>query len=370
MKSLLFFKNHSSYFDDNKCFVRYNNKSIELIGYDEKIMLSLKDNLLPVVEFIDFHHYDGEALCKIYCKHTDEKINIPVFNHWSEVYKKTDTDFINGERVYRYEDDNGFILYLEDSKNLCIYEKVEKCMYIISLSNENHKVFHHNIHRIIRNIFFENLLIRGYYPLHAAGVIINDKLSIICGEKGKGKTTLMFNLLVTKHAKFVANDTLFIQFDKISKKFKCMPFPEAIPVGKGTLQMISEFYNNKKIKTIIEKLGNIKSKYMFSSESFYNIFEFVNSVNKRKEYEAVVLTPDIEIKKHSIELVENVDTMKSEIIKKNILLDIKSQASMGWVKFYGKPLINLCQNLDEFIKLLMKNTNSYTVLGFSTFIDR
>ena len=135
---------------------------------------------------------------------------------------------------YFGEDDLLYINYRDKVRALC---DARRSTVRVSVVDPEAK----NLWTATRPVFvlslFELLKRRGYFNVHASGVAIGDRVLLLPGHSGAGKTTLAAALCRAGFA-FMADDYVFLT--RRSRGLRVMAFPEELEVLDGTRILIPE----------------------------------------------------------------------------------------------------------------------------------
>ncbi|NSW44487.1 MAG: hypothetical protein HPY79_01475 [Bacteroidales bacterium] len=106
-------------------------------------------------------------------------------------------------------------------------------------------------------------IICAYYnqiPIHASGVVYNDKSLLLLGNSGSGKSTLLYHFIQKHQARFFADDIVAVR--KEQQLIKALP---AFPDIKLWLDAIERYHAsiNKQVHPDINK-------YLINCHSFFN----------------------------------------------------------------------------------------------------
>lgn len=83
----------------------------------------------------------------------------------------------------------------------------------------------------LRSMIVAHLTDQNWHLFHAGAVEIDGKIHLVIGNGGAGKTSLI-TALMSKGARFIANERILLKFE--NGQVKCVPFPMEIAIGLGT----------------------------------------------------------------------------------------------------------------------------------------
>jgi len=177
------------------------------------------------------------------------------------------------------------------------------------LYNESSKVILHiNCYKYeffkmsYRTLCSELGLIKYVTPLHSANLYIKDKMVIILGQSGAGKTTLMTELLnCDKSIKFIWDDWGFYNF-KEKKIISSDEYHSYLKTKNIYLYCRDVFLRENREE--IEK----NNRLMVNLSDFK--FNLTNSINK-KIFSVIILTPTNYKEIHSVELTAGLELLKT-----------------------------------------------------------
>lgn len=119
-----------------------------------------------------------------------------------------------------------------------------------------------NLYRIVREIYYRKGLSLGRIAIHSAAVCDeNNKGILITGDKAKGKTSMLFNLLSTNSYKFIDNDRILLELN--NGKLLAHSMSSTVNVGFGSMKIIPERFSN-----IDLTLKNDFDKQQYNKEEF------------------------------------------------------------------------------------------------------
>lgn len=146
---------------------------------------------------------------------------------------------------------NSFLL---DTGSNCFYYQHDEKTLLVKKTNE--QLFEQYL---CGPVFALICAFNGKIPLHASGVILNNKQLLISGNSGSGKSTMLYYLIHKYNATFIADD--LIPLKKVSDEVYSLP---AFPEIKLWLDTVEYF----KAKIIESVHPEIKKFYVQVNEHF------------------------------------------------------------------------------------------------------
>ena len=146
-----------------------------------------------------------------------EKKNVDYFIEYKGILEKFPDIPLNYETVLPFkapeylvfEENNANFAFSSNSNEFCNKHliKREKNKISIFSSNSNYEMI---ATRICREIIFQTLIARGFTPIHASAVTIENKGHLFIGKGGSGKSTTMLYNVLYNGASPLANDVVMI----------------------------------------------------------------------------------------------------------------------------------------------------------------
>ncbi|PUA34643.1 hypothetical protein C8Z91_34830 [Paenibacillus elgii] len=213
----------------NKKFIKMNGLIFECEDSEETFWKLLNDYEPTSVQF---EEEQNNAYSIVHLR--DDRL----FNDISEITNRTNTSYKlletykDGYFIQKFEEGDEKIFIRDEEFAICCKHN----QYFVITS---HKVKNRDTYplRIIREIIFRESENDGFLMIHGAAVSYKGKGAIICGDKSKGKTTLLLSYLFSG-CDFVANDRALIKKGEIN--YQLRGFPLAIRVGFGTANKIEK----------------------------------------------------------------------------------------------------------------------------------
>lgn len=164
-----------------------------------------------------------------------------------------------------YKINNVNFAFSENSDEFCNKHLITKENNKISIfsSDDNYEMI---ATRICREIIFQTLIARGFIPIHASAVSIDNKGYIFIGKGGSGKSTTMLYNVLYNEASPIANDVVMIGKKKNDTVVIGMPFKVTI-----STEMLNLFgykcqnQSNKKRFALQEFEKEFKQKWVWES---------------------------------------------------------------------------------------------------------
>lgn len=184
-------------------------------------------------------------------------------------------DFNNGEDIYIRKSATDY--FTIPCKRVTVegieYVKCTKTDTILSFDKENKKIIISTqlqnaeqdelvLIEFIRDLVLKNEENHGVAVVHATSALKDDKATLIIGSKGKGKSTLLLEL-VSKHGyKLISGDKTFLWME--DGKLRASGWPDYPHLGLGTLSKYPEFVEHfglsNKIESVKENLWSTEHK--------------------------------------------------------------------------------------------------------------
>lgn len=185
-------------------------------------------------------------------------------------------------------------------------------------------------------------------PLHAGGVIVNDKVLLLAGNSGSGKSTFLYHLLQNYQARFFSDDMVVIE-----KKEKNVYAYSAFPEIKLWLDAIERF-NATKIKPVhpdIQKYFVDVKKFFIPKEQFPQvIFIIQTTLNSQLKIEKVT-----GVNKYLF-LSKNIyrSNIIEKLFKQNVFEYLTALANQTQVYIISRPVIISTQQWNAFVDNCLK----------------
>lgn len=98
----------------------------------------------------------------------------------------------------------------------------------------------YNAVNVLLNVLIKRTLQeRGIYILHASSVIIDDRIVLLFGSSGSGKTAAAMGLACSEHVSFLSNGSTIVSYDGNTVKV-CGTYKSGIKIRKSTLKQYDE----------------------------------------------------------------------------------------------------------------------------------
>lgn len=162
-----------------------------------------------------------------------------------------------------------------------------------------------NLYRIVREIYYRKGLSLGRIAIHSAAVCDkNNNGILITGDKAKGKTSMLFNLLSTSNYRFVDNDRILLELN--GNNLLAHSMSSTVNVGYGSMKIIPEKFSNIDL--------NYKNDF---DKQKYTKEEFIKQINCDSSNSATInsiIFPYID--KNNIDLINRINGLdkRSRII--------------------------------------------------------
>ncbi|MGQ9845998.1 MAG: hypothetical protein ACUVQP_00665 [Bacteroidales bacterium] len=185
-------------------------------------------------------------------------------------------------------------------------------------------------------------------PLHAAGVVVNNKVILIAGNSGSGKSTFLYHLLKTYQARFFSDDLVVLE-----KKDTMVYAYSSIPEIKLWLDAIDRFKATK-IKPVhpdIQKYFVDVKNYFLNKEQLPKIiFIIETSLNSQLKIEKVT-----GVNKY-LYLSKNVyrKNIIESLFKQNLFEQLTSLANQTQVYIISRPVVISTEKWNAFVDSCLK----------------
>lgn len=204
------------------------------------------------------------------------------------------------------------------------------CENLIIRDNNVIKIFYKNdlgskiLIRVITELLIRKLLEKGYFPIHASCVMINNEATLFIGKKNSGKSTALFSNVLFNNAYPISNDITFV--GKHKNDWKAVGIPYDITFDASLFNQV---------KQINEEMFNVNNEKLYDSDKVrFNISEFTKFFKTKWFWEA------------SISIINIVELDKENDF---VMLPIVSSAeAVLYLQTYGKDK-NF--NFDDFMMI-------------------
>ena len=290
-----------------------------------------------------------------------------------------------GTKIQTFKDNTYHEAYfLFDASINIFYPKESNDYFILTQQNNYYFVCKKNMNtyllRILREIYFRNNESLGDVVYHGGGFDINKNGVMVCGDKAKGKTTVILEQ-IKKGSNYLANDRIVIsQNDK--KKYFIKYFPLSMRVGIGTIG-----YNSDLVKVIdsypwsrhqsakvlnysyaqghyTDELGSAEKLEMTSKE-IHDIFKI--DLIEISPLNAIVF-PDIDPAFKGMETLPCEPSQAAKLILEQCMTPVDENWITPWLFQRNKDNDELKRYAEEFTHNLVKNVKAYTIhFGFDAY---
>lgn len=211
--------------------------------------------------------------------------------------------------------------------------------------------------RILRDLAYGVNEKRGGVFFHCAGAVFGNSGILIMGEKGRGKTTLLTNML-SLPAKIIANDRAFLH--KKNGKLMIIGFPQAVRVAIGTYNgnpLFNEYFLKNAYDRKQELLLNSSFKYMITLDEMRKIFKTSYVQNCDLE---LILIPNIDLSSSKVE-IQNISQKEKQNILESVCFTPNDESfSYSWI-YEEEPIEIRIQRAYEVKKEILKNIPIYRI---------
>lgn len=244
--------------------------------------------------------------------------------------------------VKEYECDNNHIFIYNDTNTTIIMNYSSKDIYFFI--DEDSEI---PIIEFIRDIVIKDQENKGSIILHAAAVEKDNKVIVISGVKGAGKSTLTMELIFNAHFHFFTGDKLFVRV--LDNQLIAKGWPDYPHLGIGTIRNFPHLYEISK-KYITDSMKN-SDKLLLSPFELYGLEEM--KIESGTAVLSAMIFPKFDLDSES--KISKTDDLP-ERISSNI--EYKEDFPMSqWHDFVLKTY-NRKQNVDALIKVV-KNISGY-----------
>lgn len=335
-----------------KCALNYDDEYSNVIGEFKK-------------EFGFYYSFDSKGLEK------KEDVNIYIVSEAYEEEISSEEECIHSShsRNKKYLLDGS--AYTQNDASLYAQKRVERSKYYYYIASTNTKIFmdknmkevyisgndiYNTLSYVVEtliSIYFEYY---GAVQLHGACCTWNGKGYIITGKSGKGKTTLMFNML-KKGALFHSNDRVAIVKEGEDYYAYSIPIPVNMPINM--MRTLDKWKENKivknaeddtKIRFLVKEFDLLFEGKMIAKTKVDNIL-VVNYSKEQPDYEYIsdsdiskyveVLTPYDENHPKWLPIVPSVTNDVTELFLEKMMEKVK------FVKLKGTDIWSAWEKKNE-----------------------
>ncbi|MFP7175751.1 hypothetical protein [Priestia filamentosa] len=228
--------------------------------------------------FIKKDTTEDNPLANVYVVRDSSEFENINFDNGEDIYiRKSASDFftIPGKRV-----SVGGIEYIKCIKTdtLLLFDSINKKIVIstqLKDTEQDELVFI----EIIRDLILKNEENHGVVVLHATSALKDGKASLLIGSKGKGKSTLLLELVNELDYKLISGDKTFLWINE--GKLMCAGWPDYPHLGLGTLSkypaFVEHFRLRDKIEAVKEDLWSTEHKMAIDPKFFQEMIPFADT---------------------------------------------------------------------------------------------
>ncbi len=212
--------------------IKLNEKECILLTASEETISFMKQYFYSYYEVEEESIQSGEEQVVRKIKEMEEELSD------SEKIKLKATEDVSELQIHY---DQKACLYRHEGMAVIQYDRIEHILIIkddtiFLYPNKEDLNYKYIPMRIVRDLIYFNLIVNGFYEVHAASVSLNGKGIMLIGERGAGKTTLLFQLLRNPDIHFVSNDKTFLNLNTMEMK----GYPVSINIFKNITYFVPE----------------------------------------------------------------------------------------------------------------------------------
>jgi hypothetical protein len=286
--------------------------------------------------------------------------------------------FVNGTRIQTFKDDTYHEAFFLFNGSMGIFFPEESNDYFILSYNEDYyfvcrKNMNTYLLRILREIYFRNNENLGDVVYHGGGFVTNKNGVMVCGDKAKGKTTVILEQL-KKGSKYLANDRVIISHND-EKQYFIKYVPLSMRVGIGTIRRLPDlskivnsypwsrhqsskvlnyFYNQDQCT---DEFGSAE-KLEITSKEIHDVFKI--DLVECSPLNSIVF-PEIDLDFNGIEIFPCKPTQAAKLILEQCMTPIDENWITPWLFQRNKSNEELRIYAEEFTNNLVQNVQSYTI---------
>lgn len=282
------------------------------------------------------------------------------------------------KRIQTFKDKTYHEAYFLFDESINIFYPEESNDYIIlNLQNDYYFLCKRNMNtyllRILREIYFRNNENLGNVVYHGGGFEINKKGVMVCGDKAKGKTTVILEE-IKKGSNYLANDRVVVSQNK-NKEYLIKYLPLSIRIGIGTIthtpdlvKIIGSYpWSRQQSAKVLnysytqeyctDELGSAEKLEMTSKE-IHDIFKI--DLIESAPLSAIVF-PDIDPTFKGMETLPCEPSQAAELILKQCMTPVDENWITPWLFQRNKDNHELERYAKEFTENLVQNVKAYTI---------
>lgn len=267
--------------------------------------------------------------------------------------------------------------YLFEASVNIFYPTESNDYFILNHQNDYYFVCKKNMNtyllRILREIYFRNNENFGSVVYHAGGFEVNKKGVMVCGDKAKGKTTVILEE-IKKGSNYLANDRVILsQNDK--NEFFINYLPLSMRIGIGTISSTPDLikiidsyswsrHQSAKVlnysytqEQCVDELGSAEKLEMTPKE-IHDIFKI--DLIESSQLSAIVF-PNIDPTFKGMEILPCEPSQAAEIVLKQCMTPIDENWITPWLFQRNKNNDELKKYVYEFTHNLVQNVKAYTI---------
>lgn len=283
-----------------------------------------------------------------------------------------------GKKIQTFKDDTYHEAYfLFDASINIFYPGESNDYFILAYQNDYYFVCKKNMNtyllRILREIYFRNNENLGDVVYHGGGFEVKKNGVMVCGDKAKGKTTVILEQ-IKKGSNYLANDRVVIsQNDK--KEYFIKYLPLSMRVGIGTISRTPDLvnvigsypwsrYQSAKVLNYsytqdhcTDELGSAEKLEMTSKE-IHDVFKI--DLIESSPLSAIVF-PDIDPAFKGMETMLCEPSQAEKLILEQCMTPVDENWITPWLFQRNKNNNELKRYAEEFSHNLVQNVKAYTI---------
>lgn len=296
-----------TYYFDVICFDVKSDTSDLLNQVNEYLSPHLSHTASEIKETWEIYYIHGD----FDLKNKREKKVIGTYGNDSlvtaEVYEDKDISFYhndesNNKTLINYSSNQAFVIYGNDVIDLNVLE---------------------DCYALIRNICYSHLRKKGAFLYHGCALQYQEKIFLLLGSKGAGKTTFQHFALAQLHCNFISADRTIVWAE--GDQIYCSGWISTYRPNIDILDLLPDNLKTQKLKAYYEKMKDEpyyfqNNKIRISPGALLNILD-IDGISMG-HLDGIVFLEHSERNTYS---VQKIDSIKAQQLCQKYLIDFKSQ---------------------------------------------